>query len=171
MTALPLEECKKWLAARGIDHDPYSRSGGSGYCHVTGAFTDLHRAHAFIRNLMAHGLKPSGEVLLEINDWPLYNEDEMAVVQAFRASFGEARDLIDARGHMFGPAELNPCIGLFNLTVMYGWSAYLYVPDPPLTVFNWEGEIFDFWSSQKELIEKAREMCHAHKIPDRPVVA
>jgi hypothetical protein len=169
MKALTFEESNDWLASVGVKHDPFREKAKGAQYYLTGALTDVSRSvsFAFVRNLLVYGLMPSGDVLLRISDWSLYQKDEMSVIDSFRSSFGECRSLNEANGHLFASAEMDHCVGLFNLTFAYGWSSYLYIFNPSLTFFNWEGEMFEFWSEQKDPIILVQKYCQKHNLPKR----
>jgi len=165
MKALTPEECPSWLKSAGISHDPFRGFGEASNHFMTGGLTDTRRSIAFARNLLVYGLQPNTECLLEITDWSLYTEDEMAVVQSLRASFGETRWLIKSPGHVFAPSDLNLCVGLFALTIAYGWNSYIYIPTPRLTIFNWEGDMFEFLSDEKKSMQVVEEYGRSHELP------
>jgi len=110
MKVLTPEECPKWLKDAGIRHDPCRGVGEASHHYMTGGLTDARRSIAFARSLL-RAVEPKGDHLLEITDWSTYQEDEMAVEQSVRASFGETRWLIKSPGHMFLAADLNLCVG------------------------------------------------------------
>jgi len=164
MKVLTPEECPKWLKDAGISHDPYRGVGEASHHYMTGGLTDARRSIAFARNLI-RAVEPKGDHLLEITDWSTYQEDEMAVVQSVRASFGETRWLIKSPGHVFLSSDLDLCVGLFALTIAYGWSSFIYTSKPRLTIFNWEGDMFEFWSDEKKTIEVTKKFCRLHELP------
>ncbi len=164
MKFLTPEECPKWLKNAGINHDPFREAGEASHRFMTGGLKDVRGSIAFARNLLRE-IAPQGDHLLEITDWSLYQEDEMAVVQSVRASFGETRWLIKSPGHLFSASDLDLCVGLFALTIEYGWSSYIYILKPRLTVFNREGEMFEFWSEDTKTIELVKEFSRSHELP------
>lgn len=89
---------------------------------------------ALVRNTVNN--RRFDEAIVWILDWPLYREDEMAVVNRFRSSVGETRWLIDAPAHLFDANEMHDCIGLFNLCVQFFWDALLYIPASGLLAYN-----------------------------------
>lgn len=93
-----------------------------------------------------------------ITDWPLYKPYEMKIIDFARSAHGEKRPLTDAAGHIFSLDEKHDLIALFSLTVAYDWKAYLYFPSSKTTLYNWEGEIFDFWTDDKSRYNKLLEL-------------
>jgi hypothetical protein len=87
------------------------------------------------------------EILVHVTDWPTYEPAEMAVVDALRHAWDESRNLIDAPGHLFPAEESELAVALFGHTGNYEWNAYLYLPNDLATLYNWEGERYDFWSN------------------------
>tara|TARA_B110000495_G_scaffold198568_1_gene210595 strand:- start:604 stop:885 length:282 start_codon:yes stop_codon:yes gene_type:complete len=69
----------------------------------------------------------------------------MLKLDTFRSAV-ETRPLIESAGHRFGADELEDAVGLFAMATEFGWSSYLYMPDDVGTLYNWEGDLFDFWS-------------------------
>jgi len=98
-----------------------------------------HVAEAFIRGLI--GSAEFDEAIVWLTDWPLYRPDEMAVIRRFRASIGEARDLIDAPAHVFDRQEADDCIGLFNLCIHYYFDAFMFVTNSNLIAYNSHDEV------------------------------
>jgi hypothetical protein len=81
----------------------------------------------------------------------LYQPDEMALFDSLRRGHGEHRALIDAPGHLFPAAEQAEAVAHCYLAVIFGWSAYLYLPSGAATVLFWEGDLVDFSSDDENL--------------------
>jgi hypothetical protein len=154
MKCLTNAECSDWLRNQRMVEEPYGEPlpVGSHYKQFAPPTSARHLA-AFSRHLF-DWLGNYDTALLHITDWGLYKPDEMAVIQAIRRSHGEHRMLIDAPGHLFEAKERDELIGMFYLTVMFGWSAYLYFPAAKATIFNWEGDLIDLWSADAEHFSK-----------------
>jgi hypothetical protein len=50
------------------------------------------------------------------------------------------------------------------LAVMFGWTAYLYLPSKAATVLFWEGELVDFWSADEQLIQAVRATIQTYEL-------
>jgi hypothetical protein len=107
---------------------------------------------------------PFSRALVVFTDWPLYQPDEMALIDSLRRGHGEQRRLIDAPGHCFGLAEEAECIGHCYLAVTFGWSAYLYISSGAATVHFWEGDLVDFWSLDESLTQKVLSIVHSYEL-------
>lgn len=151
MKCLTLIECSEWLRERRIIDAPYSREEPmEAYGFQFEPPIKPSRLTAFTRQLVG----VSGEfpgALVVFTDWALYRPDEMALVDSLRRGHGEHRRLIDAPGHLFAPTEEAEAIGHCYLSVMFGWSAYLYLASGAVTVFFWEGDLVDVWSPDEKL--------------------
>ena len=153
MRCLTALEQKEWLATNDQVESPYSKSAiskGKFYRQFC-APPRLAQVEAFASHFL--DIWKSGEALLVVTDWPLYRPYEMKLIDLIRMAHGEKRSLIDAPGHLFSLNEKNDLISFFGLSVAYYWSAYLYPPSAKVTLFNWEGEIFDYWTDDSENYE------------------
>jgi hypothetical protein len=90
---------------------------------------------------------PNAGFLIHITDWAFYTPSEMLVIDAIRRCHSESRHLIDASGHLVEPSESDLGIALFCVTAAFAWKSYLYSPQLRTTLYNWDGEIFDFWTN------------------------
>ena len=134
-------ECSEWLRERDIveapDGVPVSQFRVP---------KDAGRITAFTRSLfLAFGDFPGG--LLVFTDWALYRPEEMALIDSLRRGHGEPRPLIEAPGHVFTPTEVSEAIGQSYLPIIFAWSAYMYLASGLATVYFWEGDLVDFWTS------------------------
>lgn len=66
--------------------------------------------------------------------------------------------LIEAPSHEIGSEEAEVGISLFSLSSSFEWSAYLYAPVHGSTLYNWEGELFDFYTNSQETLERMRQI-------------
>lgn len=144
MKCLTENEISQWLDQRGIVGDPYVKSHSAVYLQFDAP--KKHQAiEAFIRRYYDLIVR-STDTLLHITDWGLYTKSEMIPVMGIRSLHSEARLLIDAPGHLLDSAEAETAISLMALTTSFAWSSYLYCPTNRSTLYNWEGDIFDFWT-------------------------
>ena len=70
-------------------------------------------------------------------------------IAEIRESRSERRSLIEAPGHELTPEEIELGVSLFSLSASFDWTAYLYSPLNRSTLYNWEGELFDFWTDSE----------------------
>lgn len=98
--------------------------------------------------------------LVVFTDWTSYRPHEQKLIDTMRLAFGESRPFMEAPGHVFGPEERDLATGFFSLGVAFGWTAYLYIESDKTVLYNWEGDIFDFWSDSKLKLDKMRELIY-----------
>jgi hypothetical protein len=154
MQCLTPVECSEWLRQRDIIEAPYSHDKpAAARCFQFEPPMKPSRLTAFTRALFdAFGDFPGA--LLVFTDWSTHNPDEMSLMASLRRGHGEQRWLIDAPGHLFIPTEQADAIGHSYLAVAFGWSVYLYLSSGAATVFFWEGDLIDFWSSDESLSQR-----------------
>ena len=157
MKCMAPEEIRAWLATHQIAADPYA--GGTAPSHYIQFYAPLrHRQlEAFIRHYF-HRIANTDEAIVQIVDWSPYEASEMLTIAALRATSGESRPLIVCPGHLLSEEEREFGIALFGLAASYLWKAYLYSPSSRSTLYNWEGEIFDFWTDSTEVVTEMQEM-------------
>jgi hypothetical protein len=150
MKCLTENEISHWLDQHGIVGDPYAKSHAAFYLQF-----DAPKKHqaidGFIRRYYDLIVR-STDTLLHITDWGLYTPSEMIPVMGIRSLHSEARLLIEAPGHLLDSAEAETAISLIALTASFAWSSYLYCPTNRSTLYNWEGDVFDFWTDDPSLI-------------------
>jgi|GEM_PF-1474888 len=147
MKCLTETECSEWLKHHAIIEAPYNCNSApikADYARFVSPKTTT-RLIAFTR----HFFDWVGDFefgLLQMTDWSLHEPDEMAIVNSIRRSHGETRWLIKAPGHLFDQKGRDELISMFYLSIMFGWTTYLYFLPNKVTVLNWEGDIIDLWA-------------------------
>lgn len=162
MQSLTEEEVAPWLAACGMRMAPYGKPDPA-----------LDRLYRQVRIPPAAGprwafasavVKGSGgfqEALLHFTDWAHYTPDQMAIVAAVLAGYGESRPLIEVPAQTFGSGEGDLLTGLLGLAMTFDWTVYLYVEGGP-TFLVWEGVFLDMWvpkGKQRKLYEWIDPFC------------
>ena len=157
MKCLTRSECSEWLKRNNLVESPYQKCRENLYVQFE-APGKPRRLTAFARRLMAI-LGPFSGALILFEDWSPCESDAMALIDAIRRGYDERRFLIDAPGHLFESTEADQVIGLCYLTLLFGWTAYLYLPQPvSATVLFWEGDLMDVWVQDGDMRDGVREM-------------
>ena len=168
MRCLTESEACEWLSKIGMSSDPYSESGDSRY-YIQFHQPKLHKEkEAFARGYI-EAFVDGGEALLHLTDWGLYTKGEMLVVDEIRALAGERRRLIVAPACLFGEDYVEEGIMLFGLTGSFEWTAYLHSADEKTSLLNWEGEIYDFWTSSLDCLNRMVDLlkvCGLEKVSE-----
>jgi hypothetical protein len=74
--------------------------------------------------------------------------------------------LIDSPGHIFIPSENEIGVALFALSASFAWSSYVYSPHHRSTLYNWEGEVFDFWTDSAEVVSEMKLILKQFDLPE-----
>ncbi len=161
-------EIDDWLRQRSIHKDPYHGESSPAFYLQFYAPTNHRRVDAFTRHYYER-IIPDSDSLIHMTDWGLYQQSEMIAIAGIRSSRQEDRMLIDAPGHILTSAQNEIGISLFSLSASFAWSSYLYSAQGHSILFNWEGEVFDFWTdneqvmSEMELILKQFDLTETNK--------
>lgn len=89
----------------------------------------------------------SGDLLVVVTDPEPDQESQVFIHEALRRAIGETRPVARAPGYAAQWTERERAIAVFASTACFGWKSYLYADHAQMTLYNWEGEIFDFWTS------------------------
>lgn len=163
MKCITEAEVKTWLGKRGIAHAPLFEKNASGR-HLQFDSPSPHlRIDAFIRHYLSNGIW-NQPIMIHITDWPLYKPSEMLVIDAIRLHHRETRALIKAPGHLVLPKEKETAIALFSLTISYGWNSYLYSEAYKNILYNWEGQIVDFWTHSADQYKRMLKLMRTFKL-------
>lgn len=157
MRCVTNSQLDEWLSEQSIPKDPYHGDSAPGFYLQFYAPLYHRRIDAFIRNYYDRIVAES-DSLIHMTDWGLYQQSEMIAIAGIRSNHGETRRLIDTPGHILTPIQQETGISLFGLAVSFAWSAHLYSPKNRSTLFNWKGEIFDFWTDSAQAMTEMKLM-------------
>ncbi len=151
------KEVSDWLSNHSLPEDPY-RQGSQAEHYLQFHSPSTHcKLDAFARRYYAN-IIPHGESLIHMSDWSPYELSQIITMEGIRAAQSERRNLIDAPGHHLSPAESEIGVALFSLSTSFEWSSYIYCPKHRSTLYNWEGEIFDFWTDSDSALQELKMM-------------
>lgn len=158
MQCLTQPQCSEWLRQHQIIEEPYRKEEAHRAFRLQFETPEKRGAlSALVRRLFGTFGEFNG-ALVVFSDWPLYEPDEMAIITGLRRGHGDRRHLIDAPGHLFGKQEEAEAIGHCYLSILFGWSAYLYLPSGAVTIQFWEGDLVDVWTGDAQLEGAIREL-------------
>lgn len=130
MQVLTESECVEWLKSR--DMSALVEQGLPCDSCLTGDYeilfqapTDARSQQRLARDLIAWEGDFSS-ALFWLTDWPMYEPDEMAIIDGLRRGHGEQRELIRAPGHVFKSTERDELVGWVYLMMVFGWDGYLF---------------------------------------------
>ncbi|MBX3416568.1 MAG: hypothetical protein KF851_03115 [Pirellulaceae bacterium] len=155
MKCMTLNEISQWQSEHCVTPEPY------GNPRLPRHYLQFRVPNAPLSNaefLRQYFRIVNAEKLVHITDWPLYRPSEMLVMNSLRGLAIESRFLIDAPGHLFAPDEIEFAVALYGKACRFQWNAYLYLPNDRATLYNWEGELFDFWTNDASIFEALNEL-------------
>jgi hypothetical protein len=159
MKCIDENQIAEWLHQRSIHKDPYHGDAAPAF------YLQFYapKGNSLIDGLIRHyydQILHRADSMIHMTDWETIEQSQMMTISKIRSSHGEERCLIDAPGHILTWKEKELGISLFHLSASFGWSSYLYSPQDHSTLFNWEGEIFDFWTDRIDAITEMKLMLH-----------
>lgn len=151
MKCLTPNEVSSWLAEKRQIEDPH-------HAHLDDIKHLLHSqfeaptkysvVEAFVRHFL-NELVIEGDVLIQFVDSYPIHDHKRHVIESIRKMAGEDRHIEEAPGFLFCGEDRELANTLFSLMTCFQWQCNLYGDHDQLTMFNWEGEIFDVWTSSE----------------------
>jgi hypothetical protein len=159
MKCLTKDEVSQWLNRTGQIEDPHQNPHEAiSLLHaqfyapkdypVIEAFTS-----AFLENVVSEG-----DLLFQTTDFDLFRDGHKFTFEAFWNYAGESRPIYEAPGCKLPFEERERAVALFSFSVGFRWRSYLYGSHDCIALFNWEGDIFDVWTSSPEKMERTKMM-------------
>jgi hypothetical protein len=148
-------QCSAWLKHRAIHEAPYGSKVTTRARYLQFAPPNRRDCRAFVAALFGTAGDFSG-ALLQLTDWVWDPEHEPDPTAAFRESSGESKALIELPGFQLDRTELPLAIDLGALVVTRGWTGYVYLESRAATFLLWEGDLIDFWTKEKGVVERLR---------------
>jgi len=142
-------EISDWLASVGQIEDPYTGDREPPIRIQFDAPRHYRHIEAFIRCFLSE-VATSDKLLIVLTDSEPAEESQRFVHQCLRICEGEKRPVEVVPGILLSGEEAEKAIALFTLFSSFGWKGYLYSTRDQIVLYNWEGEIFDFWTSSEQ---------------------
>jgi len=158
MKCLTPQEIDQWLSRHG--HESKSDKMPVISFYAPAKFSALEAfVECVLRDVFCHG-----EVLLLVHDTDLERARHLRVIEALRNMANERRPLSKSPGFLFAEDEWEHAVTLFSLNANFYWKCYLWGEREQLTLFNWEGEIFDLWPGNEKGRKTALELLKTFKL-------
>jgi hypothetical protein len=157
MRCLNGEESAEWLRRHGLPPAPYDAPGEHDLQHYLQFYppTRLRAAEEFTNRLL-HLTETTDEVLISVMN-TIYHEDfELRLFDRLRPAGEE--NVWERPGNLFSRDELRDASTMLSLTAAFEWSVYMHMPQTRSILYNWEGTIFDFWTSDPAIHQAVLEM-------------
>ncbi len=158
MQLLTVAEQSRWLADRQLPADPYAAGGDVFQFYLQFYPPENFRGvESFIKGFLEYAGRGS-DLMVTVMDTVNPDPYELRLFDRLRTLNEERRRLLDTPVHLFEPTEDDDVIAMFTLTVAFQWQAYLHVPKTRTVLYNWEGDIFDFWTADRLVFESVSRM-------------
>ncbi len=157
MKCLTENQCSEWLQRHKILEKPWHRSIKDNCYYFP--LTSFKNARAFqaLAQEMVELLGEYETVLFHIGNCSPWRAGQFELIEAVRRSHGETRELLEAPGHLYELKNKDELIGMFWLTMAYGWSSYLYPLPCTNIIFNFEGVFIDIWNFDSSTLTDVKE--------------
>jgi len=90
----------------------------------------------YLANWRMDGFRGESPLLVWFTEWSVWQSGErMHIFDRFRLSYGETRDLSDARAHVFEKDEIEDAISFVTLGILFLWDCYVVTPERKKLLF------------------------------------
>jgi hypothetical protein len=158
MKCLTSKELDKWLSRHG--HSSKADAVPVISFHAPTKFSALE---AFVECIL-RDVFIQGEVLLMVEDTDIERIGHLRVIEGLRKLADEKRALDKSPGFLFAKDEWEHAITLFSLNACFNWRCYMWGDRDQLTLFNFEGEIFDVWAGDEKGRKAVLELLKGFKL-------
>jgi hypothetical protein len=156
MEWLTPREATLWIRKHGQVEAPHHDSFMNPPEHHTQFYAprEYGETESFVRQFLEE-IVVEGDVLIQLADsMPFTPAGEYFMGHLWKLEDGETCPS-DGSGCVLHSDEFGAATGLFSLTSCLHWQAYLYGARDQIVLFNWEGAIWDTWTSSAS---KAQEI-------------
>jgi hypothetical protein len=165
MRCLTPLEISTWLQQTNQIEDPRHSSDKDAYHLAFHAPSNYnYQANECFWESVVTEVVDGNELIIVITDMGLEQASQNFVFDAIRQAINEKRSLIEAPGFSFSYDEREKTVALLSLASCFGWKCYLYAGQGQATFFNWEGEIFDFWTNVESKKDTALRIIENFKL-------
>jgi hypothetical protein len=165
MQGLTPGQITAWLSSHGQIEDPYLSDRQPLFrvqCYAPRAY---QATECFVE-VICDQLMNEGELLVHITDAFPSKPCRDLMTTALRREFGEERSIEDAPGFLAQRSEMWHAVALFSLCCCFEWKGYVYGIQNQMTLYNWEGEILDFWTDSEIKRDQFREIMRNFKLEE-----
>jgi len=148
MKCLTSEEVSQWIRETKQIENPYTGNSQPVFRIQFSAPEKYQAIECFLRCFLNEILL-EGEMLIVVTDSEPSEQCQKFINEAVRHSFSEIRLVEEAPGYRAQYQEKEQAIALFSIMTCFGWKCYLYGSHDQIILYNWEGEIFDVWTSSE----------------------
>lgn len=157
MKLLTQNQVAKWCKDVGQIEDPYTGSVAPPFRGQFRAPLTYRQVECFVRCMLCD-IVFGNEVLIVLMDMAPATRSQEIIYSALRCSFAEQHATADTPGYLLSRENIEYGVALFSISVCFGWKSYLYGRQDQVILYNWEGDILDFWTEAKERYAQAEDV-------------
>jgi hypothetical protein len=165
MKCLTPEEISNWIKVNGQIEDPYLGESEPIYRVQCTAPLNYFAIEYFLKSMMNLGFSEA-DMLVQPTDWEPTEDCRDFIINAIRHEIGETRPIEQAPGFLVTPAEREKAVAIVAVTTCFKWKSYLYGSNNQMVLYNWEGEIFDFWTNSEAKNKEFRNLMQSFELAD-----
>jgi hypothetical protein len=148
MRCLTPSEISQWLSAANQIENPYSGEAEPDF-HVQFYPSKNYSGIECFVSCFLDQVVTHGDLLVVISDPGPSQPCQRFVSDAIRKTCSEDLPIDQAPGYSVKMSEREKALAVFSLTACFGWKCFLYGSHDQITLYNWEGDVFDFWTSSQ----------------------
>jgi hypothetical protein len=150
MKCLTPNEVSVWLRQSGQIENPRDSSEEYAF-HFTfkAPLNYNYQALECFWNCIITEVAVADELLIMTTDAEPSVPSQDFILEAVRRTANEKRLLFEAPGYSVSYDEREKAVALLSLMSGFGWKCYLYPSQGRTVFYNWEGELFDFWTDSE----------------------
>jgi hypothetical protein len=165
---IDLNETRAWLGLRGV----LGADGKVDYSELGEVRSFTIPPYVVARTALAEAFgdfcSKDSEVLLHINDWGVWNNEDWNLFKRFRQALGETAELIEKPGHLFSPGDHADLVSLVCLVLYFNWGASVVSFSGKLAVEISHDEIGWLYAAKdrevdKDWLERLDELLDSYK--------
>jgi len=151
MRCFTKDEVSKWISEVGQVEDPHDAASPPEFAVQFYAPQKYSAIECFVRCFLRE-VAGDGEVLIVVTDSEPSEESQRYIHETIRLTTGGKRSVQEAPGYLFSNLEAERAVALFSLMSCF-MKCYLYGSQHQVTLYSWEGEIFDMWTCSEDRLK------------------
>jgi hypothetical protein len=150
-------EISEWIKANDLIEDPYTGESEPRF-HAQCYAPDTYFAVEYFLRTVFGQLLAEGELLIHVSDWEPSEPCRDFATNALREKLGETRPIDETPGLLINRSSDEVAIALFAQCACFKWKSFVYSTCDRATLYNWEGDIFDFWTDSEAKLSEFRSL-------------
>jgi len=117
----------------------------------------------FTRNFLDE-IVAEGDLLVQFAYWELFDGSTEFTLDSWWKSAAETRQLEEVPGCVMSFKDRDQAIALFSITTCFRWQTYIYSSHHQTILFNWEGDVYDAWTTSARKMKGIQKLIKLFKL-------